>query len=265
MNIAPQFSLRWNNYINHITDAFTLLRLDNDLVDVTLCCEGGKIKAHKMLLSACSTYFRQVFKENPCQHPVIIFKNVKFEDLTAIINFMYHGEVNIFQAQLESFLITAELLEVKGLTDNVDEEESRNKSKLDENLSLDLSCKQKNDENIPLSSLESDAPMNLATIQAQRNESMPSSSVTHTVPSPPSNNEDQVELQTENLSIYDTSNGNQSIGEEMQVDNQNHGAEDLSEKSSSGQHLTLLFNFTGFSKVPFSILVLFRNSLCVSF
>ncbi|KAG4068313.1 hypothetical protein HA402_007833 [Bradysia odoriphaga] len=112
-----QFSLRWNNYINHITYAFESLRSHEDLVDVTLCCEGRKIRAHKILLSACSTYFKDVFKENPCQHPVIIFKNVKYEDLLAIIEFMYQGEVNVQQESLSSFLNTAEMLAVQGLTD----------------------------------------------------------------------------------------------------------------------------------------------------
>lgn len=113
-----QFSLRWNNYINHITYAFESLRSHEDLVDVTLCCEGRKIRAHKILLSACSTYFKDVFKENPCQHPVIIFKNVKYEDLLAIIEFMYQGEVNVQQESLTSFLTTAEMLSVQGLTEN---------------------------------------------------------------------------------------------------------------------------------------------------
>lgn len=89
MSAAQQFSLRWNNYVRHITYAFDSLRTQEDLVDVTLCCEGRKIRAHKILLSACSNYFKDVFKENPCQHPVIVFKNVKYEDLLAIIEFMY--------------------------------------------------------------------------------------------------------------------------------------------------------------------------------
>lgn len=117
-----QFSLRWNNYINHITYAFESLRSHEDLVDVTLCCEGRKIRAHKILLSACSTYFKDVFKENPCQHPVIIFKNVKYEDLLAIIEFMYQGEVNVQQDSLSSFLNTAEMLAVQGLTDTTNPE-----------------------------------------------------------------------------------------------------------------------------------------------
>lgn len=62
MGSSQQFSLRWNNYLKHITCAFDTLRTDEDLVDVTLSCEGKKIRAHKMLLSACSTYFRDLFK-----------------------------------------------------------------------------------------------------------------------------------------------------------------------------------------------------------
>ncbi|KAK3923798.1 Broad-complex core protein isoforms 1/2/3/4/5, partial [Frankliniella fusca] len=117
MGSSQQFSLRWNNYLRHITSAFESFRSDLDLVDVTLSCEGKKIKAHKMLLSACSSYFKDLFKENPCQHPVIVFRNVKFSDLEALIDFMYQGEVNVVQDQLASFLTTAELLAVQGLTD----------------------------------------------------------------------------------------------------------------------------------------------------
>ncbi|KAJ1521293.1 hypothetical protein ONE63_002971 [Megalurothrips usitatus] len=120
MGTSQQFSLRWNNYLRHITSAFESLRTDLDLVDVTLSCEGKKIKAHKMLLSACSSYFKDLFKENPCQHPVIVFRNVKFVDLEALIDFMYQGEVNVVQEQLASFLTTAELLAVEGLTDGND-------------------------------------------------------------------------------------------------------------------------------------------------
>jgi hypothetical protein len=48
---------------------------------------------------------------------VIIFRNVKFEDLAALVDFMYQGEVNVVQDQLASFLTTAELLAVQGLSD----------------------------------------------------------------------------------------------------------------------------------------------------
>ncbi|XP_065334336.1 protein bric-a-brac 1-like isoform X3 [Cloeon dipterum] len=110
------YSLKWNNFVPNIMSSFRSLRRDRDLVDVTLSCEGKRISVHKVILSACSSYFRTVLKENPAQHPVIIFRNVSFDDLQAIIDFVYNGEVSVEQNRLTAFLQTAELLEIKGLT-----------------------------------------------------------------------------------------------------------------------------------------------------
>ncbi|OXA62991.1 Longitudinals lacking protein-like [Folsomia candida] len=117
MGSAQLFSLRWNNYSHHITNALDDLRAEDELTDVTLCAEGNKIRAHKLLLSACSTFFRETFRENPCQHPVIILKGVSFTDLQAVVTFMYNGQVNVTQERLSCFLQTAEMLQIKGLTD----------------------------------------------------------------------------------------------------------------------------------------------------
>ncbi|XP_073833275.1 uncharacterized protein isoform X2 [Musca autumnalis] len=117
MMAAPQqYSLRWNNYFRHLTYALDNHRVNDDFVDVSLLCDGRKIKAHKVVLSACSSYFKEIFTENPHPHPVIIFKFIKYEDLNSIIEFMYQGEVNVQQEALQSFLQTAELLAVQGLT-----------------------------------------------------------------------------------------------------------------------------------------------------
>ncbi|CAH0404844.1 unnamed protein product [Chilo suppressalis] len=237
MNNAPQFSLRWNNYVTHVTEAFNVLRFENDLVDVTLCCDGGKIKAHKMLLSACSNYFKQIFKENPCQHPVIIFRNFKYEDLNAIINFMYHGEVNIFQEQLESFLITAELLEVKGLTDSMEEESSKTQIRVNDNASLDLSSKSNRltEDIVPVLT---DEPINLATVQNAKDDYIPQPAL----PKPLSDNFnldiDRLEPQPETSKTESESNKTKpTANEDMQVDLQTTTAEDLSEKSTSESEL----------------------------
>ncbi|XP_053663439.1 modifier of mdg4-like [Anopheles marshallii] len=114
---SQSLSLRWNDYSSYIAGAFESLRYEEDLVDVTLYCEGRKIRAHKMLLSACSSYFKNVFKENPSQHPIIIFKNVKYSDLQSLIEFMYKGEVHVLQESLPSFLQTANILSVRGLSE----------------------------------------------------------------------------------------------------------------------------------------------------
>ncbi|XP_039749022.1 broad-complex core protein isoforms 1/2/3/4/5-like isoform X1 [Pararge aegeria] len=122
--MADQFCLRWNNFQTNIVSALDSLKCSEDLVDVTLTCEGRNIKAHKVILSACSPYFRNVFKENPCQHPVIILKDVSADDILSLLSYMYQGEVFIEESKLSSFLHTAALLQVKGLTGVTQQNES---------------------------------------------------------------------------------------------------------------------------------------------
>ena len=59
---SDQFYLKWNNYQSNIVVALGNLKLDEDFVDVTLACEGRTIKAHRVVLSACSSYFKHIFK-----------------------------------------------------------------------------------------------------------------------------------------------------------------------------------------------------------
>ncbi|KAE8753029.1 BTB domain-containing protein (variant) [Frankliniella occidentalis] len=113
----PQFCLRWNNFQTNITSQFETLRQDEDFVDVTLTCDGKSVKAHKVVLSACSPYFKELFKNNPCKHPIIILKDVQWCHLCALVEFMYAGVVNVSQAELPTFLQTAESLHILGLTD----------------------------------------------------------------------------------------------------------------------------------------------------
>ncbi|KAG1687803.1 Protein bric-a-brac 2 [Nymphon striatum] len=114
---ANQFCLRWNNHQNNMLTVFDDLLSSELFVDVTIACEGTKIKAHKVVLSACSSFFQELFKENPCKHPIVILKDIRYVDLKAIIKFMYKGEVNISQEQLPPLLKAAETLRVKGLVE----------------------------------------------------------------------------------------------------------------------------------------------------
>jgi len=125
MGSDQRFSLRWNNYQSHLVTAFESLLDEKDFIDVTLGVEGRKLPAHKMLLSACSPYFRELLKGNPCQHPIIILRDIKYDDLFSLLQFMYNGEVNVAQDQLNSFLKSAESLKIRGLTDNESENVDR--------------------------------------------------------------------------------------------------------------------------------------------
>jgi len=115
---AEKFCLRWNDFESNISIAFREIREEKDFFDCTLSCGSRQIQAHKLILSACSPFFRSILKKNPHQHPLLYLKGVEFTDLQAVLNFMYHGEVNVAQEELNSFLAVAEDLKVKGLTQN---------------------------------------------------------------------------------------------------------------------------------------------------
>ena len=115
---SEKFCLRWNDFESNISVAFRELRNDSDFFDVTLACDDEQIQAHKVILSACSPFFRTVLRRNPHAHPLLYLKGVKYSDLQAVLNFMYTGEVNLAQEELSSFLEVAEELRVKGLMRN---------------------------------------------------------------------------------------------------------------------------------------------------
>lgn len=117
------FCLKWNDFHTSLTSTFTEIRAESDLLDATIVCEGQALRAHKLVLSASSGVFRQLFRTNnglvvsPAE-PVIMLWDIKADDLKLLLNFMYEGEVNVAQDNLNSFLALAERLQVRGLTSN---------------------------------------------------------------------------------------------------------------------------------------------------
>ena len=113
--------LKWNDFQNLLQVSFGELRTDNDFTDVTLACEDQSIKAHKVVLSACSPFFKKLLKTHPHPHPLIYMKGMKSNSLVAIIDFLYLGEAKVSQEELHSFLALAEELQLKGLVGNSEE------------------------------------------------------------------------------------------------------------------------------------------------
>ncbi|XP_053685549.1 uncharacterized protein LOC128735089 [Sabethes cyaneus] len=112
-----QFCLRWNNYHSNLSAVFDQLYQNQCFVDVTLVGDGRSIKAHKMVLAASSPYFQTIFSETPCKHPVVIIKDVKWEELRALVEFMYRGEINVGQEQIRPLLKLAEMFQIRGLAE----------------------------------------------------------------------------------------------------------------------------------------------------
>ncbi|XP_017756878.1 PREDICTED: longitudinals lacking protein, isoforms A/B/D/L isoform X3 [Eufriesea mexicana] len=118
MEDDQQFCLRWNNHQSTLIQNFDTLLESGTLVDCTLATEGKYLKAHKVVLSACSPFFEVLLSEHYDKHPVFILKDVKFKELKAMMDYMYRGEVNISQDQLAGLLKAAESLQIKGLSES---------------------------------------------------------------------------------------------------------------------------------------------------
>ena len=113
--------LKWNDFQTNLQNSLRELRGDRDFTDVTLACEDQSIKAHKVILSASSPFFKKLLKTHPHPQPLIYMRGIGSSELIAMVDFIYLGEASIFQEQLETFLALAEELELSGLTGNSEE------------------------------------------------------------------------------------------------------------------------------------------------
>ena len=109
--------MKWNDYQANIQSAFESIRSNGDFSDVTLAFEDGQqVEAHKVILAASSPFFQTILTKNKHHHPLIYMRGMKSEDLVAIVDFLYFGEANVYQENVDSFLTIAEELNLKGLT-----------------------------------------------------------------------------------------------------------------------------------------------------
>ncbi|XP_076259429.1 sex determination protein fruitless isoform X1 [Rhynchophorus ferrugineus] len=115
---SQQYCLRWNNHLKNLTDVLTDFLRDQVLCDVTLASHGQVFQAHQIVLSACSPYFETLFLQTPNKHPIVFLKDVSPNEVKALLDFMYKGEVNVSQNLLPAFLKTAESLQIRGLSDS---------------------------------------------------------------------------------------------------------------------------------------------------
>ena len=109
--------LDWKKFEESTLSAFKNLWTSEDFVDVTLVCANGQpMKAHKVILSSCSPFFKNLFMLNVHQHPLIYLKGIEYKHLKLLVEFIYSGEVNIEKDDLTCFLDTADELQISGLT-----------------------------------------------------------------------------------------------------------------------------------------------------
>ena len=124
---SEKFCLKWNDFESNITSAFREIKEEKDFFDVTIACGDDQVQAHKVILSACSPFFKNLLRRNQHPHPLLYLKGISFSGIQSVLNFMYHGEANIAQEDLNTFLSVAEELKVKGLTQNQSQQGSSSK------------------------------------------------------------------------------------------------------------------------------------------
>ena len=107
------FELQWDDYEGNLVTSFKDLREEGELFDVTLACEDDQVNAHKVILSATSSFFKSIIKRNPHAHPLIYLKGVKLLHLAALLDFIYLGRTKVAQDDVKIFLALGEELGVK--------------------------------------------------------------------------------------------------------------------------------------------------------
>jgi len=130
MKTTDHYSIQWQGFHSNIINSLEDLKSVEDFVDVTLSCEGKTFKGHKVILSAGSSYFRRILKENPCGHPVLILNDIQVDILEALMTYIYHGNVSVPHNKLQEFLRSAEAFKIKGIVDALNPHQSKVKTEL---------------------------------------------------------------------------------------------------------------------------------------
>ena len=133
---SNKFSLKWNDYQSNWSQSLSGLRNYTEMSDVTLITDDKvKIFAHKIILSSCSEVFKFILKESKQQSPLLYLSGISSVNLGFILDYIYYGEVNLYQEQLDGFLESAQKLEISGLMgDNETTQDGTNTNDISESL-----------------------------------------------------------------------------------------------------------------------------------
>jgi len=127
--MSEKLSLRWNDFHSNASKSFEIFRNKNYLHDVTLVSDDQNlVAAHKLVLSASSEYFDNIFKNNKMSNPFLCLEGISSTDLDNILDYIYNGEVQINQEHLDRFLAVAKRFKLEGLLDEEKEKEFEEKT-----------------------------------------------------------------------------------------------------------------------------------------
>ena len=116
MDNMDKWCMKWNEFDTNIRGYLRILRDDQRLFDVTLVTDDGQhIQAHKIIISAVSNFFSEIFMKSNHSNMLVYLKGISSDKLEPVIDFLYNGEAFITQEQLKVFIETGKELQVRGL------------------------------------------------------------------------------------------------------------------------------------------------------
>lgn len=107
--------LKWNTHHSTFTENLSNLRDKQVFTDVTISCGDQFYPAHRLVLSACSSFFARALSVATCRSPVLLLHGIEQSTLEQLLVFMYDGEVTISHSNLPSLLKAARWLGITGL------------------------------------------------------------------------------------------------------------------------------------------------------
>ena len=113
-------SLQLDFFKDHVACNLSNIFPDSSFAEVTLVSDDQiQFQAHKFVISASSSVFKNLLLDNPDSHPLIYLKGVQQQELGSILQFMYLGEVNMLENCSSIFLNNAkDLLDTSFVTGN---------------------------------------------------------------------------------------------------------------------------------------------------
>ena len=124
--MEEKFCLKWNEFQENTIKTFSNLRQEDAFFDVTLVSDDQRqMMAHQVILSSCSGYFKNILMSNRHSYPMICLIGITSTDLENVLDYIYHGEVQVFQKDIDNFLNIAQRLKLGALLSFDDEKDNK--------------------------------------------------------------------------------------------------------------------------------------------
>ena len=137
-----KFNLSWNEYESHLSGLMRDLMMKTDLSDLTVICEDSSFQVNKVVLAACSEVFNEIIKNIPGSNSAIYLRGIPAKQMETLVEFMYLGQAQLLQADIEEFINIARDLKIRGIeqdygNDDVDESFANSLSTKEEEMELE--------------------------------------------------------------------------------------------------------------------------------